>query len=219
MDSASAWRLEGATLRGGDNEQYQVYPHEFWYVAPNRISYAREDGKVRPLEFAFALHNASNGEGLLISHTSYTGGAPARPRKGGAAGEAEDLLESIRKETYPNKPSRYNAYFLNFSKDVAEMRSRDALRGKNEIVRCLLVMNGAKVHFADMELYERLEGRPDDRELAASYWKDFEPRNDAERLRLEVVCESALYFPDWASFQKIPSEDLVLWSKIHLNRE
>jgi len=211
------WQLNGTTLSDENGTQYTVLPHEFWYVVPARTAYSADEGKrVRPLEFAFVLHNASIAEGLLISPTSMTGGPKFRPTKGGAAGEAENLLEAIRQEEYHDKPSRFNSYFLNSTRELAEHRARDFLRGDKLIVRCLIIMNGARVHFADIDLYERLEGRPDDRELATRYWTNFIAKTEDEYRRQEILAESALYFPDWLTFPKLPLEDLRQWSKHNL---
>jgi mannose-6-phosphate isomerase-like protein (cupin superfamily) len=62
-----SWAIQGTKLVGVTEEQYDVYPHEFWYVIPARTHYSPHDGKrVRPLEFAFVLHNAALGKGLLV---------------------------------------------------------------------------------------------------------------------------------------------------------
>lgn len=211
-----AWTLNETELTNGKGLTYQVLPHEFWYVVPARTSYSEAEGRVRPTEFAFVMHNARVAQGLLISPSRLTGGARLRPAKRGAGGEAEELLEAIRKEHFPEKPSRFNAYFLNFTEELARQRSKDVLRGNKQVVRCLVVMNGARVHFADMERYERLEGRPDDRNLALTYWDTFTPESDLESSRLEVVADAALYFPDWESFPTLPFEDLIAWQNLHV---
>lgn len=131
----------------------------------------------------------------------------------GVAAEAELLLERIRLEAFPDKPSRLRCYFLNLDRTTAEYRMRGILRGNNTLVRCYVVMNGARVHFADCDVYERLEGRPDDTTLARTYWETFQPQENEQVKRLEVLADNALYFPDWETFPTIPIESLVNWTR------
>jgi hypothetical protein len=138
-------------------------------------------------------------------------GMAPKTLKGGAARDAETLLEAVRIELYPTLPSRLGCYFLNQDRDAATHRMADSLRGNKTIVRCLLVLNGAKVHFADSRIYERLEGRPDDVSLAMQYWQAFDPKTAEDRRSLEVLVDGALYFPDWKTFPTIPTESLLAW--------
>lgn len=207
-----SWAIQGTKLIGVTEEQYDIYPHEFWYVVPARTHYSPHDGKkVRPLEFAFVLHNAALGKGLLPSPTVMNDGITPKTLKGGAAKDAETLLEAVRIEHHQTLPSRLRCYFLNQNEHVATHRMADSLRGNKTIVRCLLVLNGAKVHFADSRIYERLEGRPDDKSLAMQYWQSFDPKTDEDRRCLEVLVDGALYFPDWRTFPTIPTESLLAW--------
>lgn len=209
-----SWELQGNKLVGMAEERYDVLLHEFWYVVPARTHYSPYDGKkVRPLEFAYVLHNASLAKGLLISPTHMAHGIGPRTLKGGAAADAENMLESVRFEHYPNLPSRLQCHFLNHDREAAEYRMRDTLRGNRTLVRCHIVLNGAKAHYADSRIYERLEGRPVDTSLAKAYWQTFKPKNDEDRRSLEVIADSALYFPDWKTFPTIPFESLVLWQQ------
>ena len=208
-----SWQIQGTKLLGV-TEEYDVCLHNFWYVVPARTHYSLDEGKkVRPLEFAFVLHNASLGKGLLPSPTVMNDGIEPKSLKGGAAKDAEILLEDVRVKDYPALPSRLCCYFLNKDEDVAVHRMADILRGNKTLVRCLLVMNGAKIHFADSRIYERLEGRPDDRDLAISYWQPFDPKNDEDRRHLEILIDGALYFPDWQEFPTISTESLLNWQK------
>ena len=43
--------------------------------------------------------------------------------KTGNSGQAEQILEQIRRQEYPDKPSRLNSYFLNTHREVAEKRA------------------------------------------------------------------------------------------------
>lgn len=209
-----SWEMHGNKLIGFANKQYTVFPREFWYVVPARTHYSPYDGqKVRPLDFALVLTNASLGEGLLSSPTTMGHGMGLKSMKGGAAAEAEDLLELTRLEHYPAQPSRLRCYFLNLDKEVAEHRMRDTLRGNKTLVRCFMVLNGAKVHFADTRIYERLEGRPDDIALAVRYWETFEPKTESDGKSIEMVADCALYFPDWKTFPQSSDESLIQWQQ------
>lgn len=193
--------------------EWNVFPHEFWYVVPARTTFSEEEAKkVRATDFALVLHNASCGEGLLTNPSTFSSGARFRPAKGGSAGLAEELLEQVRLDEFPEKPSRFNSYYLNPTKELAEFRFNDTLRGDKRIERCYVVLDGGKVHFADMDLYERLEGRPDDKELARRYWQQhFVARTPQEQARQEVLADSMLFFPDWQSFPRVPVEVLQKW--------
>jgi hypothetical protein len=209
-----SWTRQGNKLIGIADEQYDINPHEFWYVVPARTHYSTFDGtKVRPLEFAFVLHNAKLAKGLLISQTHMAHGIAPTTLKGGAGAAAETLLESVRRAQFPAMPSRLQCYFLNHDRDTAEFRMRDSLRGNRTLVRCHIVLNGARVHFADSRVYEKLEGRPDDHALATSYWQQFDPKSEDDWKSLEVIADAALYFPDWATFPTIPFETLARWQE------
>lgn len=205
------WKQDDAKLVGTNGEIYDVWPKPYWYLAPSRTTYTRGEGRVRPLEFAFVLHNASVGHGLVCSLDVLLAGIDPKSSKQGAAAEAEWLLEDVRSSEFPQKPSRLRSYVLNFDRSLAEHRARDMFRDKREVVRCVLIRNGGLYHFADVGIYERLEGRPDDRELARTYWHDFLPPDAHAYQRLEVLASSALYFPDWEAFPRIDDLSLMHW--------
>jgi hypothetical protein len=205
--------MQNSKLQRKDGQVLDIFPHEFWYIAPAKMTYSSNDGFVRPLEFGFTLHNAVNGEGLVIGLDELLVGIEPSTSKGGVAGEAEDLLERVRKDQYPNRPSRLRSYYLNYRKDVAEFRL-NMFRGERMLVRCYLVLNGGRYHYADISLYEQLEGRPDDLVLAQKYWEtSFNPESEDEHFRLEVLADSALFFPDWDTFPTLSEEALIKWSE------
>src|SRR4051812_5563375 len=116
------WEIRDDKLIQTGNAQYDLRPHEFWYVLPARSHYSSEEGKrVRPLEFAFVLHNAHLAKGLLISPSAFAKSVGFVPRslKNGSAAEAETILELVRKEHFPDRPSRLSCHFLNANKSVA----------------------------------------------------------------------------------------------------
>lgn len=207
-----SWTQENDKLIGSNGEVLDLWPQEYWYVAPARTSYQRGEGVVKPLEFAFLLHNAVKGEGLVTCPDVLLEGIEPTTMKRGAGGDAERLLEMVRQRDHSHLPSRLRSYFLNYDKSVAEQRSKAMFRGQRKLVRCYLIRNGGRYHFADMDLYERLEGRPTDEVLARKYWETFIPTDEPGRGRLEVLADSALYFPDWREFQELDDHALMLWS-------
>ncbi len=199
--------LLGAHNSGG----ITIWPAPFWYLAPSRTKYQCDEGRVRPLEFAFVLHNASVGHGLVPSLDVLLAGIDPKPNKGGAAADAECLLEEVRANEFPEKPSRLRSYFLNHDRSLAELRTRDMFRDDRQISLCYLVRNGGRYHFADVGLYEQLEGHPDDRALARRYWSNFMPTDPQQHHRLEVLADSALYFPEWETFPQLDHDSLLNW--------
>lgn len=198
------------TITSPDGTLLELFPHEYWYLAPCRTEF--EPGElVRPLDWAIVLHNAHIGKGLVIALDDLLSGISPSTFKGGASEEAEMLLEKIRRENFPEKPSRLRSYFLNYSKHVAELREKTMFRGNRALVRCHVVLNSAKFHHGDVEVYEKLTGRPDDVNLAASYWKEFKPVTQSEFDRLEVIADSMLFFPDWKDFPLLKPSVLVAW--------
>lgn len=205
------WRIEENKLVGAGGEIHELWPDEFWQVVPSRTSYLQGEKAVRPLDFAFQLHNASMGEGLADALDDLLVGIAPATMKRGAARDAEILLESIRAQEFPNLPSRLRCHFLSVDRETAERRASDMFRGDRSVVRCRLVLSSGRFHYADVSLYESLEGRPDDRALARKYWQTFNPTELGERQRLEVLADSALFFPDWRKFPRIEETTLIRW--------
>lgn len=198
------------TITSSDGTLLELYPHEYWYLAPSRTDFEPGDS-VRPLDWASVLHNARIGQGVVMALDDLLAGIEPATLKGGAAKEAELLLEKIRRERFPEKPSRLRSFFLNYSKHVAELREKTMFRGHRRLVRCHVVLNSAKFHHADVEIYDKLTGCPDDENLAASYWEEFRPVTEAEFERLEVIADSMLYFPDWKDFPLLKFSAIVEW--------
>ena len=208
-----SWTLENNKLIGIDGKTFDVLPHALWYLAPARVTYSRGEGVVRPLDFAVVLHNAVMGKGLVTSlNTLLSDLGDPTTEKRGAAAEAELLLESTRRTSYPARPSRLRSYFLNFDRAIAEKRANTMFRGNRCLVQCHLVLNGGTYHFADVDVYERLEGQPDNQKLAHKYWEEFQPTREEEFQRLEILADSALYFPDWRDFPILEDQHLLAWS-------
>ncbi|MDZ4290994.1 MAG: hypothetical protein U1C47_03625 [Hydrogenophaga sp.] len=186
----------------------EVHPHEYWYLAPSKTKQAPGE-LVRPLDFAFILNNAKLGKGVMSALDDLLAGITPSTMKGGSSRQAELLLEEVRREKFPDKPSRLRSYFLNYSREVAEARIATMFRGNRQLVRCHVILNSAKFHHADVKIFEDLTGRPDDQALAEQYWIEFKPNTSAEFHRLEVIADSMLYFPDWESFPVLDKYELA----------
>lgn len=204
--------VRNPTITTSNGTILELWPHEYWYLAPCRTEFA--PGRfIRPLDFALVLHNARIGKGVTSALDDLLSGITPSTSRGGVAKEAELLLEKIRAERFPEKPSRLRSYFLNYSKHVAEDRVKEMFRDDRKLVRCHVVLNGAKFHHGDVDIFDRLTGRPDDENLAASYWKEFKPVTPAEFNRLEVIADSMLFFPDWEEFPILSPDVLIDWNK------
>ena len=207
-----SWEIQGNKLVGIAEGSYGINPHEFWYVVPARTHYLALAGKkVRPLEFAFVLHNAHIGKGLLPSPTTMLDGMEPNTQKGGVGRDTEIFLEEVRVELFQERPSRLRCYFLNLDKDIATHRMNDTLRGDKKLVQCFIVSNNTKVHFADSRIYEQLENKPGDKNLAIRYWQTFDYQKNNNSRDLEILVDGPLYFPDWQKFPTISQDTFISW--------
>lgn len=209
------WTQIEKLLIGSNGERFELSAHEYWYFAPIRNSYALGDGLVKPLDFGVVLHNASVGEGYVNGLDILLADLKPRSLKRGVGLDAENLLEEVRREEFPNRPSRLRSYFLNQNKQLAEQRQQNLKRQPSRVVRCSLIKQFCKVHFADMGIYEKLDGGALKPEVARQYWMEFVPKTPDEELRLEILVEGDLYFPDWQSFDVIDQNALGLWNDMH----
>lgn len=203
------WTIDGAILKGSDGTSFAISPHEYWILAPARVTWEQHETWVKATDFAMLLHNAIVGRGLVVSMEVLLDGIHPATHKRGASADAELLLEQVRAEEFPGKPSRLRSHFLNFSRATAERRRSDMFRGSRYLARCRLIGAGT-YHSADVRIYESLEGRPDDKELARRYWQPYVPEgNDDQHLEILVSC--ALFFPDWRDFPLVPDPVLLAW--------
>jgi hypothetical protein len=189
---------------------YNLSPEVYWYLSPTRVTHVPGEAKGRPLDFAMVLNNASWHEGVVDSMDVLMAGIEPKTLKGGAAAEAEDLLEKVRQDRFPHLPSRLRCFFLSADKSAAEKRANTMFGGSRQLVRCKLILGGERIHRADADIYERLEGWPNET-LAARYWETFQPTTLEESHRLEILAGCGLYFPEWRDFPKIDKNDLMAW--------
>lgn len=208
----------GHELRADGGGTLQLIDHEFYYVAPSNDLSSLTHGSVsptkvpRPGEVAWTLHNAKLNSGLLQPS------AVIRPEPGtmrnGTAEEAEQTLESVRRQSFPHRPSRLRCHFLNNDEATAQFRSADSLRrSANRIVPCFIVKDTGTTFYADAGLIDQLQGSPETTRLAERYWcNEFSPQSTDECQRLEIVTDAALYFPHWQTFPTIQREKAELWT-------
>ncbi len=87
----------------------------------------------------------------------------------------------------------------------------DTLRGDKKLVQCFIVSNNTKVHFADSRIYEQLENKPGDKNLAIRYWQTFDYQQNNNSRDLEILVDGPLYFPDWQKFPTISQDTFISW--------
>lgn len=220
MTTVTSVDWEQLKITTPDGNAHRLFNHQYWYLAPSRVSWVPTDGFVTPFQFAMTLHNAKKGEGVVSSMTDLLNGISENiPNSGTPKARAEAALEMVRKQIAADKPSRLRCHFLNYTKDVAEARA-DEWRWQNRtLVPCYLILSSGQYHYADIGIFEELCDTPDDRTLAESYWQAFQPNTSEEYSRLEILADSALYFPDWESFPEVSTEALVSWDQEYGGRQ
>jgi len=195
--------LDNKELTDKDNKKHQLHPHEFWYMAPRR---------------EILLHNAVCGQGIVLAMDDLLKGIPIKPnKKTPEAIKAEEIFEEIRLKYYPNRPSRLRCHFLSLSKEVAEKRLKEwKWENKRILTKCYLILSSGKYHFANINLYEKSAKENNEnliKQYARSYWEGF-TEADAGDEKIELLADSALYFPDWNNFPKIELANLSLHKEL-----
>jgi hypothetical protein len=203
-----------------DGNAHQLFNHQYWYLAPSRISWVPTDRFVSPFQFAMTLHNAKKGEGVVSAMTDLLNGiAEKLPTSSNAKAKAEATLEIVRTQIAADKPSRLRCHFLNYTKDVAEARADEWGWQNRALVPCYLILSSGRYHYADVGIFEKLYEDPENRAIAESYWQTFQPNSTEEFSRLEVLADSALYFPDWENFPEVSTEALIAWDQEYGGRQ
>lgn len=209
------WTHEENWLFGSEGEKFELEPYAYWYIVPTKVDYALNEIGVRPLDFAILLNNAAKGGGYVNGLDVLLADLNLRSHKHGAGLDAENFLEKVRIQEFPSRPSRLRSYFLNQNKSIAEIRQHTLKRAPSKVVQCYLLKSFHKIHFADMGLYEKLDGGNLDIGIARKYWTEFTPKSPDEDLRLEILVEGDLYFPGWQSFPVIDPNVLGLWNEMN----
>lgn len=188
--------LNNYIINDRDGKEHKVYHHKLWYMAPI----------TNP---AILLHNARIGEGIVLAMTDLLDGINIKPtRTIEKANKAEEVFEQIRLQHYSNRPSRLRCHFLSLSKEVAEERLINwEWQNSRRIVECYLILSSGRYHFADINEYEKVArgeveiSDKDIEEYAHRYWKESCIANPLDE-KIELLADSALYFPDWKEFPK-----------------
>jgi hypothetical protein len=208
-----AWEIVGDQLINSSGISYDLHTDLYWYLAPSRTTYTIGEKNIKFTSFGLCLHNAAIGEGLVCALSDLLVGIEPTTMATSLRKIAEETLEKVRQEHFPNLPSRYRCFYLNSRKEVAEYRSKRDFFGQERLLTsCYVIRNSGRYHFGDIRIYETLTGQPEDTALAFKYWeKSFIPTNIDDHKHLEILADSALYFPDWRTFTKIDPTTLVNW--------
>ena len=206
--------LDGNLLRDQHGECFIVHPHVYWGLVPDRTTWLPSENYVQEHDFALMMREAALGEGLVSSLDILIEERDPRARNRQAVAEAEVILERIRLDEFPERPSRLKCHFLSADEAALEQRRSFFFRVPRKTVRCRLVGEGP-VHFADTRMLHQVEARPSDLASVRKYWATFTPADDSDRLYLEVLTERALYFPDWATFPTMRDQVLEAWRLTH----
>ena len=202
-------------IKTDDGNEHELWDHEYWHLCPTKTTWVPTDGRGYALRFAMLLHNAKKAHGLVLAQEDLLAGIEPVSLKVGNAQKAEQLLEEVRKETFPTLPSRLRCHYLNYDKETAEQRAQQWGWDNRCLARCFIIRSGGFFHHADVEIFELLAHDAQNRNLAYQYWQTFHPSSPAEVTRLEVLANSALYFPDWQEFPEVDVEALALWNAHH----
>lgn len=215
MDTQKDVVVDWTTMRVTDMEgrEHEMFPHEYWYLAPTRTNWSPEDQSVYPLSFGLLLHNARLGQGIALAMEDLMQGISPVSMKTGVPKHAEEIFEDVRGISFPHRPSRLRSHFLNYDKAVAETRQAEWGWSGRRLVRCYALLSSAKFHYADIRDYESAACGHLTTALAESYWKDYDEAK-IPREHVEVLADAALYFPDWRDFDEVDSADLTRWNDI-----
>jgi hypothetical protein len=154
------------------------------------------------------LHNAHIGEGIAPAMTDLLKGIEIKCHKNHLfAKKSEEIFESIRFDYYPHRPSRLRCHFLSLSLEIAKERNKEWNWEKDcMIVRCYLILSSGIFHYANIKEYESSASCYNSDKCvekhAHKYWEEFAEGNFLNT-GIEVLADSALYFPDWKTFPRI----------------
>lgn len=213
-----AWIIKDDKLVNFDGAtSYDLHADVYWYLAPSLTNYSRGQLNVKLSQFGFLLNNAYVNKGIVIALDDLLIGIEPKIMANSNRAIAEETLEQVRQNEFPDLPSRLRCYFLNSKKSVAEIRANNEFRNQNRLLTsCYIILNQGSFHFADIRTYEVLLGQPEHYETAKKYWEcSFVPKTESEHQHLEILADSALYFPDWNTFSTIERTALINWQLDH----
>lgn len=203
-----------------NGKYYRLSEKEFWYLAPSETDFNRS--AIRPphaLKFGFLLHNTRVLHGVTPLVTDLLKGKDFESIKFGYAKLAEDLIEKIRADKFPHKPSRLSSHFLNSHKHVAETRNEKWFSKRRKIENCFIIETNNHVHYADVTIYEQLINDPTNEVLAEEYWNTFIPQKEEDFYKLEILVDSNLYFPNWRKFPLLKMQTMAIYNMITNRRK
>ena len=206
--------LDGDLLRDQHGACYIVHAHEYWGLLPDRTTWLPSERLVQEHDFALLMREAVLGEGLVASMDILLEERDPRARNRQAVADAEAILERVRLDEYPDRPSRLKCHFLSPDQASLEERRTYFFRVPRKAVRCRLVGDGG-VHYADIRALHQIEARPGDLTSVRKYWQTFTPASESDQQSLEILTERALYFPDWQTFPTLRDEVLEAWRLTH----
>jgi len=195
--------LENFKIQTDNDLTLELFDHEYWTLLPTQPISVSETNPRSILQSGIAAHNIKIGKGLLIAMEDLLDGIKPCFMGNGPRGSAEETLEGVRLREHPDKPSRLRCHFLFHDHGTAKQKQVEWQMSHRFLTRCYVVLNSARFHHADIEIYDSLTSQPNSEDLAKNYWSTFRPISAKERARLEVLTDSCLYFPDWPSIPNI----------------
>jgi len=217
--------LDSNELTDQDNNKYQLHPHEFWYMAPKGdiLLHNAVCGKgivpaMDDLLKGIAIKPRKRNEEIRSKDYSKSKEVAEQRLK---KRKVEKLFEEIRSKNYSDLPSRLRCYFLSISKEVAEQRSKEwkdwvnlgqwiEWKDTRILTKCYLILNSGKYHFANIKEYEKTKKTNDEtliKKYAGRYWGEGFSEVKYSDERIELLADSALYFPEWKKFSKMELPD------------
>lgn len=205
--------LNHHVLTDTDGIIHHLNPNEFWYITPKSPG----DNLDKYTNIPFLLHNTFLGKGIAPAMTDLLKGISINQcqENNKVKQRVEEIFERIRSNEYSHRPSRLRCYFLSLSKQVAEKRFKDWNKYSDDrhiIVKCYLILSSGKYHLANISEYEEATKKnaiSTIEEYARSYWEGVTEADTGDK-RIELLADSALYFPDWNNFPKIELANLNL---------
>ncbi len=182
--------LNNRELTDKDGRVHKLSSDIYWHIVPNG---------------GMLLHNAHIGEGIAVAMEDLLAGMKIKSdRRHQGANNAETIFENIRVACYPNQPSRLRCHFLFLSRDIAQQSLiKWGWEKKRRIEKCYLILSSGRFHYANIEEYEkstRSDSQADIENNAHRYWQEFREGKFCNT-KIEVLADSALYFPDWENFE------------------
>ena len=106
----------------------------------------------------------------------------------------EEFWEQVRKEKFPNLPTRIKALFLFDNRDIADTFKTRWFSNEKRLMVELRIIKSSSLHKVDMRWLDRFEHQW---EFAArQYWKGIMTDNPLP----EIILNGQIYFPNWQEY-------------------